>query len=210
MSSEAYDDGAVVAEMHAIAGTIAGVKAALVREWVRATLVPPALKRMYNIGMGVTTFDVPTMAGNVVNVPAPPSVQQRALAAVIAIGVPPQLGITSESSDIPGVIALGTMEEMAEARAEAHGARFPMRQLSQGGIEIAATEPTTEPATEPTSETRYTPPAGHEVVEVIEGVDGPGVVDTTDLPPAVISTEPTLAQRILAKRRERTKRPVGQ
>lgn len=165
------------------------VSAALVRDWVRATLVPKAVRRMAEIGMGVTRFDVPTAAGNTVRIPAPSSVQQRALAAIIGIGVPQQLGLTGEGGELPGVIALGPLE-LDEARREAHLARGILP--TSGGIEVPSpVDPLVAPA--------YEAPEGHTIVEVEEN----GVTNDTraDVPPPPLPTEPTLAQQILARRR---------
>lgn len=189
------------------------VSAALVRDWVRATIVPKAVRRMAEIGMGITRFEVPTMAGNTVRVPAPSSVQQRALAAVISIGVPQQLGLTGEGGELPGVIALGPLE-LDEARREAHQARGILP--TSGGIEVFATEGVAPGAGESPklasegstpSAPVYVAPEGHTIVEVEEN----GVTNDTraDVPPPPPPTEPTLAQKILARRRAARSHPNG-
>jgi hypothetical protein len=165
------------------------VSANVVREWARAALVPKALSRLYEIGMGITQFKVPTEAGNVVEVPASASVQRAALRDVIAVGVPSQVGIAPEAVDLPGVLALGELE-LDDARAEAHaGVRSLPASVSTGGIEVPAPEPV--PA--------YEPPPEHRVVEVIESATlGESPADTT---PAIIDERRALAKAILAKRR---------
>ncbi len=168
------------------------VSAALVRDWVRANLVPAAVQRMHDIGHGVTKFDVPTAAGNTVRVPAPSSVQQRALAAIISIGVPQQLGLTGEGGELPGVIALGPLE-LDEARREAHQGRFPLP--TSGGIEVPLSPASGAPI--------YTPPEGHEITVVEEGIGSTGSDTRGEVAPPAPPSTPTLAQQILARRRAR-------
>lgn len=163
------------------------LSASLVRDWVRTTLVPEAVKRMHEIGMGQTTFDVPTMTGKVVQVPAPASVQQRALAAIIAIGVPPQVGITSEGAETPGVIAMGPVE-LDDARAEVHARYLPRI----GGIEVPA-------GGAETPET-YVPPPDHTVVEIDEHTSTHDD-RRAEVPPPPPPRSKTLAQVILERRR---------
>jgi hypothetical protein len=197
------------AETGAIAGIetpIVKVSAQVVRDWVRAMMVPPALKRMYEIGMGVTKFEVPTMAGNVVQVGAPASVQQKALAAVIALGVPPQVGIADGSEDeTPGVLAVGEWE-LQDAREAVHSSRAAL----PPGVVPAEPEPS-EPANEPASdagEPAYRPPEGHGVVEVIERGDGTSEIVNApaEALPARAPDTALLAKLILAKRRLAKKR----
>lgn len=171
------------------------VSAAIVRDWTRAALVPAALKRLYDIGMGVTRFEVPTMAGNVVKIPAPASVQARALQAVIGVGVPQSVGLTGEGEQLPGVIAVGEWE-LEEHRIEAHsGVRSLPAAVSTGGIEVPPEPPAQEP---------YVAPEGHEVVEIVESATAGDVLSTEDAPPAhepIAAPVRDLAKTILARRR---------
>lgn len=112
------------AAVPSIAGVYVTHPAKLVREWVRSVLVPPAIKRLYDTGMGIEKFDTPTALGNIVRVEAPPAVQVKALATLVAIGVPTQLGLIDGSGgELPGVIALGPLD-MDAARQDAHGDRY--------------------------------------------------------------------------------------
>lgn len=212
--SEREDEGPDEVPKEGASDAIAGIEtpvvkvsAQVVRDWVRAVMVPPALKRMYEIGMGVTKFEVPTMAGNVVQVGAPASVQQKALAAVIALGVPPQVGIADGSEDeTPGVLAVGEWE-LQDAREAVHGSRAAL----PPGVVSSGSEPS-EPAPaaeEPTAgEPAYQPPEGHGVVEVIERGDGTSEIVNAppEARPARAPDTALLAKLILAKRRLAKKR----
>lgn len=166
------------------------VSANMVREWARAALVPAALQRLYEMGMGVTQFKVPTAMGNVVEVPAPAAVQRAALHDVVSVGVPGQIGLTGEADQLPGVMAFGEWE-LDEARGEVHGATRSLP--TTGGIEVA-----------PSETDQYEPPPDHTVVEVHEGVGAGASADAEReatehevLPDA----KRALAAQILAKRR---------
>lgn len=94
-----------------------------IREWIRQHYVSQAITRLYEMGMGITTFDVPTAVGSVVNVPASPSVQRAALAEVVRYGLPQQLGLVDgDGNDARGVIALPALELDAVQRV-VHGQR---------------------------------------------------------------------------------------
>lgn len=153
------------------------VTANFVREWVRAALVPKALQRLYEIGMGVTEFETPVGMGTKF-IEAPAAVQAKALQAVLMIGVPGQLGLVGESDQLPGVIAVGEWE-MADAREEAHGQRY----------------------------LPYAPPEGHEVIEVNAGSGTASFDDTAAVPPPPLPSTPTLAKQILARRKARKTTP---
>lgn len=171
------------------------VSSSFVRDWVRSALVPDAVKRLFDIGMGVTRFDVPTMAGNTVNVAAPSSVQVRALQGVVAIGVPQQLGLTDDADPVPGVLAVGEWE-LAAARDEVHPS--DTRRLT-GGIEVPER---TEPDDCGDVLHSYQPPEGHEVV-VVEDEDSHVTNDTrAEMPPPPVDVDRnTLAREFLARRR---------
>jgi hypothetical protein len=189
----------------------ARVSANVVREWARAVLVPPALKRLYEMGMGVTKFATPTAAGNVISIEAPPAVQRAALSAVIGIGVPAQVGLIGETDERPGVLALGEWDDVAgaspldQARAEAHAGMRGMGAIASGGIEVTDHSPSS-PASSPAP--TYSAPVGHEVIEVVEDSkgDAKGTDDTRadELRPTTHSladARAALAAQILAKRR---------
>lgn len=92
-------------------GVYQQISAKAIRDWVRAELIPPALLRLYRIGMGVETFKIPTQAGNLVDVEAFASVQVDALSKLVDIGVPRQLGLVDNTDgELPGIMALGTLD----------------------------------------------------------------------------------------------------
>lgn len=198
--------------------TLVATPAKLVREWVRAALLPGAIKRLYDIGMGVQTFQTPTMAGNVVEIEAPPMVQAQALKTLVSIGVPTQMGLVDDNGDtLPGVLALGTLE-LDAARAESHGDRYVSPETHarlvagvQNGDPAATvrdddvTPAPMRPMSERIEAGEFT------VVEVEEGVNSPGKAEDVDTPPGPIVHVETPAQLALRRHRERmaAKRPVG-
>lgn len=181
-----------VAAVPSIHTPLKSVSSSLVRDWVRSALVPQAVMRLYEIGMGVTKFDVPTMAGNTVNIEAPATVQRAALRDVISIGVPAQIGLTPDEGEVPGVLALGEWE-LAEARSDVHdasAANVTHVPRVTGGIEV------------PEPEVNYQPPEGHEVVVVTEdGSEAARDVRGEEPPPPPDPDRNALARSILAKRR---------
>lgn len=221
---EEAEERAYRAEVHGADGkpAIGDVKvkhtAKVVRDWVRSVLVPDAVKRMYDIGMGIQTFDTPTAAGNVVQVEAPPSVQQKALQALIQLGVPTQLGIVDEDGNsLPGVFALGALD-LDAARQQAHGDRYVAPEAHaravatlQAGLEgvvhdaVAAipTGPTNVPPLKPMSE--RIADGEFTVVEVVEGV-GEQQKANEDRPPGPIVEVEDARTRALARQRERMKK----
>ncbi len=183
-----YDDGPT--EVVDIRVPFVGVKSALVRDWVRAALVPDAVKRLFEIGMGRTTFAVPTMAGNVVNVPASAGVQTKALQGIIAIGVPQQMGLVAEDGEMPGVIAVGEWE-LAEARGDAHDLRERAAHAMIGPVD----QPEQGDALG-----RYVPPDGH-TVTVVEDAEVSNDAKADEPPPAPDPDRNALAREFLARRR---------
>jgi hypothetical protein len=188
-----------------------------VRDWVRSVLVPPAVKRMFDIGMGIEKFQQPTAAGNVVTIEAPPMVQQRALAVLISVGVPTQMGLVdNDGNTLPGVFALPGLE-LDAARQEAHGERYmPPEHYAAVRAAVTAGDPAASaaledapPATQRPMEERIE--AGEfTLVEVDEGV-GMNVSRDEDVAPGAIVPEETPAQLALRRHRERMngKRPTG-
>lgn len=203
---EAYERETIAADVPDIRLPFVGVKSAVVRDWVRAALVPKAITRLYEIGMGVTRFDVPTMAGNTVRVEAPAAVQRAALRDVIAVGVPPQVGLASDDDALPGVLALGEYE-LAAARDEVHTDTPSLPH----GVTIAESEPDERGIVRGTiagkladllNAYRYVPPDGHEVV-VVEEAEATADGRATEPPPPVDPQRNALAQAILARHRAR-------
>lgn len=190
---EEYETAVEAASVLDIRAPFVGVKSALVRDWVRAALVPSAVKRLYDIGMGVTRFDVPTMAGNTVRVPAPAAVQTRALQGIIGIGVPQQLGLLSDEDNVPGVIAVGEWE-LAAARGDAEPDPTAI-----GPVDLP---PSNDSIAHALGDVlgEYRPPAGHDVV-VVDESDVTNDVRAELPPPPVNPERNALAKAILANRR---------
>lgn len=190
--------------------------AKIMREWVRSALLPDVVRRMYNIGMGVQTFDTPTEAGNIVRIEAPPAVQQRALQSLMIMGVPTQLGITDDNGEtLPGVIALGAID-LDAAQQAAHGERYsPLVTNLQAGLEAVAdlAASATIGRTGPVGVTPLKPMAERikngefQVVETDDGV-GP-IASLDDEPPGPIADVETPEKMALRRHRERMKKPVG-
>jgi hypothetical protein len=192
-------------EIRSFRGVAEVIGARVVRDWVRAQLIPSALTRLYNIGMGTEKFTIATERG-LIDVPAFASVQVEALSKLVDLGVPRQLGLVdSDGEDLPGVIALGVLE-LDEVQRDQHSERFPqLKRLGEGdGVEVAA-DGESQTGISATSDVMLSPSVrsgGYEIVEVpqeaMAAKDGekPG-----EIPPPPLSTEPTLAQKILAKRR---------
>lgn len=122
---DAPDDRRGSAGLPSISQALAmALDARAVRAYVRATMLEPAVRRLYDVGMGIQEFRVPTMAGTVVLVPASPSTQVRALTALIEIGVPKTVGLAEGGDgELEGVFALGPLE-LDQARKAAHGERY--------------------------------------------------------------------------------------
>jgi len=188
------------------------VKSTLVRDWVRAALVPAAVQRLYEIGMGVTRFSVPTMAGNTVRVPAPAAVQTRALQGIISIGVPQQLGLASDGDELPGVIAVGEWE-LAGARGEVHEQHASSQSIAgalgaalgegEGVAQGAGESPKLASESSSLSAPAYVPPEGHEVVVVEEHETTNDTRAEQEPPPADPLADPriALAREFLERRR---------
>jgi hypothetical protein len=181
-----------------------GMMARVIRDYVRAVMIEPVVRRLYDVGMGVETFEVPTEAGNVVEVPASPGVQVDALKALIQIGIPHQLGlIDDDGNTLPGAIILGELD-MRSAQETVHGARMAGIARSLGGEPGAhASSPPLPPMADRIAAGEF------EVVEVEEGV-GQDRQHAEDQPPAPLTEGPmTPEQRILAKRRARRAQANG-
>lgn len=179
-------------------------RAKLVRDWALDVLCPPAIRRMYEMGMGITKFDVPTMVGSIVSVPAPAAVQRAALHDVIQVGLPGQLGLVdAEGNQLPGVIALGAYD-MHAAQAQIHGTRFEaigaaVQAELHANDQIADVPP-------PKATGGYEVPKDHELVVVEE--DGTAATRNDDTPPPAERDDdtPTPEQIALAKHRDRMAR----
>lgn len=177
------------------------------RGWVLKHLIPDAVLRMYDIGMGVQTFDTPTAMGNVVQIEAPPMVQQRALAALIGLGMPTQIGLTDDQPDrLPGVVALGPLD-LDSARAQVHGDRYVspeaharlLAAAHNGGV--VPTGPI-EDAPVPVPMEERIANGEFQVIEVEEGV-GVASHSSDDAPPGPIADMETPEKAALRRHRER-------
>lgn len=172
--------------------TDALINTKLVRDYARAVLVEPALKRLYDIGMGSQTFEVPLGDGTTKQLAAPASVQTRALMGIIAIGVPAQLGLVDGNDEtLPGIFALGPLE-LDAARQLAHGDRYMAPPVAIVEAPLASMDERVA--------------AGEfEMVEQDEtAVMAAAAEDTA--PPAELPAADTPEQAILARRRARTRR----
>lgn len=162
-----------------------GLSASTIRSYVRETIVPEAIKRLYDMGMGLTSHD--TVVGfEIVKMEAPPAVQRGALMDLARIGVPSPKPGDDGLTRIPGILVLGELE-LGKARARAAQARVaehgPVAQIGRGG---------------------YVAPEGHEVVVVEENFESPSRSDEN---PTVAARprKPSKHQSIAEKRRARLK-----
>lgn len=178
-----------------------------VREWIRSQLLPDAIIRLYDIGMGIETFETPTAVGSVVRVEAPAAVQQKALATLIAIGVPTQMGLTDGLGNaLPGVFALGPLD-LDAARQEAHGDRYvepeaharAMAALYVGDSEAGIADAAMDAMRGRVVRGEF------EVVEVVEGVGSISAGDA-DAPPGALADMETPERAALRAHRERMER----
>lgn len=168
-----------------------GMTARVTREYVREVMLEPALRRLHDIGHGIAKFDTPIGDGVVLKLEAPAAVQRGALSDVIAIGVPKlRGGIDGDGSPIQGVIVLGTLEGLDDARQRAAAARMEDHGVVQG--------------TGPPRVTggQYVPPPGHEIVVYEEDLTGSKPRPSPDdAPPPTTSAVLTKAQEIAARRK---------
>lgn len=166
------------------------VNVRLLREYVRAQVVLPVLERLANTALGVTKYPTPVGAfGVVLALPAPAAVQVSAQKALLAIGIPNQLGLVDDDGNtLPGVIALPVLD--AE----------PLADVPEAEAATLVERPIAAPLP---SEPAYRPPPGLEVVEVDEGAkDAHREPDAAPPPPT--AGEPA-ALAILERRRRRTR-----
>lgn len=180
------------------------VTARIVREYVRSEMIEPVVKRMYDIAMGVETFDVPTMAGNTVNVPASASVQVKALLGLLSVGVPTQLGLVDDDGNtLPGVIALGEMDMRSVQDTALPRLGIVARALDGTGTDSAASITAEPPAAVLSPAMAERIERGEfEIVEITEGDGAPRALADQPPPPIDESTM-TTEQKILARRRSR-------
>lgn len=171
------------------------ITARLAREYIRATLLEPMIGRVFEIGMGITTFEVIApgrgkKAARRVRVEAPAAVQVQALLGLTALGVPTQLGLVDDDGNtLPGVVALGELDLVA-AQETALGGRFTAVAQALGNGNGNGNGAAPEPA-----------PESFEVVEVDE-VDAATARMVGDVaPPPIKPNGLTPEQVILARRR---------
>jgi hypothetical protein len=169
----------------------------VIRNYVNNYMARSVLGRLFDIGHGVTTFEVPTMMGNTVVVPAPASVQVRALSRIADIFAPKGLQLVDDDGNVvPGVFALGPLE-LDQARAAVHGDRY-IRQLATVGGQSEGTPGPLRPMEERIAAGEFT------VVEVDEAAELVAASDDVAPPPL---TEPeTPEQAALARHRARHRR----
>lgn len=181
------------------------VKAAVVRDFVRSMMLPDAIARLYNIGMGFETFTVPIAVPGMkdhpphvkmVDVEAEARVQVGALGKLLDIGLPRQVGLVDGSDkELPGVFTLGPMQ-LEEAREIASHGTFMGRQPSGNDAPVSEIMKARADAGE---------------FEIVEVEEGETVVASADQPEPVVTQPPRLEQEILARRRKavdkRVRRP---
>jgi hypothetical protein len=184
----------------------------IVREYILQVLVPDVVKRLYGVGMGLTRHPTPVVLPGgkhgpprieMVDMEAPVGVQVLALAKLIDKGVPGlKAGALGEAVPFRGVIVMGSLEGLDEARRQAE--RHRAQEFSIGtGIDSLAL----------TSGGGYRPPPGHQVTVIEDdfsalGPNGssPHTNGRSDHAPPARSRKLTKAQQIAAKRRARKKR----
>lgn len=209
MRGDISDDYASSDDLPSIESVKVHHTAKVIRDWVRTVLCPPALKRLYDVGMGVQTFATPTAAGNVVNIEAPPVVQVNALKVITALGIPTQMGLVDgNDNEAQGILALPPLD-LDAARQVAHGDRYvapdvharAVAQLQPGTAkphedELPASVVTPlRPMSERIAAGEFT------VVEIDEGVK---TADTReDAAPGPIADVETPAKAALRRHRER-------
>jgi hypothetical protein len=188
----------------------------IVRNYIRSTLLGPALQRLYDIGMGVATFDTPVGEGRVLELEAPPNVQTAALKALVQTALPTNHTLDVEQPNVlPGVIALGPLD-LDDARRVAHGERY----LGEVPAPVEGAHPALAPdAPRMTGDPDAPPPppmeervaAGEfEIVEVDENPESltgatkhePGAEDRPPLGPELAKVLEVPATPIAAKARE--------
>lgn len=189
---KAWDDGYPALKGLPDVGDAAlkGVQSKVVREYVRAVMIDPALKRLFGIGMGYITVENVVVAGNAVRVvktEAPATVQRAALSEILRIGVPPK--VEGETAPFRGVIVLGEAG-LVEAR----------RRNAADRLEVTGP---------PKQIAEYTPPPGFNVTVIEDDLTGAQVpASPDDAPPPPTSTAPvtTKARELAAKRRSRSRK----
>lgn len=103
----------------------------LVRNYIRTTMLPGVLLRMYEMAMGRTLHPTFSPLGALLELEAPPQVQASVLKSLASLAMPTNHTLDQEQPDtLPGVIALGPLD-MEHARRQAHGERF----ISAGPVE---------------------------------------------------------------------------
>lgn len=116
------------------------------REYVREHLLPAVVDRLYTIGMGVTRFEVVTMTGKKVRVPASPAVQVRALDSLKQLGIPTQVGISDDDGiSLPGVIVLPPLDPTEAVNMAADAVEY-----IDEDVHPTTSTPDTPPATDST------------------------------------------------------------
>lgn len=183
------------------------VSAKFVREYVRSYMMESIIGRMYTIGLGEERFDTPTALGTVITIPAQAGDQIRALAKLIDVGVPSQIGLVDDDGQtLPGVFALGPLD-LDAARREAQGDRYVPPKIAGTTIgdalaDTLAADPALDSMDERIARGDFIQ------VEVEEGSGFERSADDQAPPPVVPPPEPTPEQIILARVRARKKNGV--
>lgn len=172
-----------------------GIAIRTVRAYVRDELMPDIIERMYEVAMGIQTFDVPTMVGTIVNVPASATVQMNTARALVELGVPKPRAQEGEGMPFAGIIVIGSEgPQLQEARDRARAHR-----LEDHGV--ASISP---------QQQRYLPPPGHQIAIVEDDLSNParntGGRDPDAAPDPIPNRPMTKAQEIAARRKANLRR----
>lgn len=172
-----------------LSAPIVSIASKVVRDYVRALLVEPAIKRQFGIGMGIIKFQTPVVVKDSVvmtEIEAPAAVQVKALHDLISIGVPPRTVGDDGPRKVMGVLVLGEIG-MQVARDRAAQDRIN----DSGPPQLNGGE--------------YVPPPGYEVVIVEDDLTGTVPPASPDDPPPQPPQTMTKAQRLAANRRAKVR-----
>ena len=160
----------------------------IIRQYIRAELVEPVVKRLYDIGMGVERFDVPTMAGTIVRVPAAARTQVGALKLLLDSGIPRTNLVDDEGNRIAGVFVVGALQ-LDEARQLSQGDKY----IGEGQARVTQLDPMAERIER----------GEFELVEIDE-TEQQKRDDPDEAAPPIMPEPDTPEQRILRRRRAKS------
>lgn len=158
----------------------------IIRQYIRAELVEPVVKRLYDIGMGIERFDMPTMAGTIVRIPAQARTQVGALKLLLDSGIPRTNLVDEEGNRIAGVFVVGALQ-LDEARQLSQGDKY----IGDGEARVTQLDPMAERIER----------GEFELVEIDETAEQAQRDDPDAAPPPIVPEPDTPEQRILRRRR---------